>query len=236
MQPTTLRQRAYRRLRAKFLSGELVAGMTLTENQLAKELGMSRTPIREAIRQMEMEGLLDYAPRYGAVVRSPDARELGEMYSVREALESVAAAAAAQRISPDALSKLDGLCRNMHEISLEFQQSGEPFLEGDLLRRYLASDLEFHQIVVEAAGNRYLSKIISETRLLVRVFTSTFWRYDREKLDEANHFHRRLLEALRCKDVEAARIVTVEAMQVSRDNALRAWNQHVAPALEANEI
>jgi DNA-binding GntR family transcriptional regulator len=120
MQPTTLRQRAYRRLRAKFFSGELVAGMTLTENQLAKELGMSRTPIREAIRQMEMEGLLDYAPRYGAVVRSPDARELDEMYSVREALESHAAAAAAQRISPDSLSKLDVLYRNMNEISFEF--------------------------------------------------------------------------------------------------------------------
>ena len=162
MQPTTLRQRAYRRLHAKFLSGELVAGMTLTENQLAKELGMSRTPIREV-------------------------------------LESLAAAAAAQRISPDSLSKLDGLWGNMNEISLEFQQSGEPFLEGDLLRRYLASDLEFHQIVVDAAGNRYLSKIVNDTRLLVRVFTSTFWRYDREKLDESNRFHLRLLEALRCK-------------------------------------
>ena len=198
MQPTTLRQRAYRRLHAKFLSGELVAGMTLTENQLAKELGMSRTPIREA-------------------------------------LESLAAAAAAQRISPDSLSKLDGLWGNMNEISLEFQQSGEPFLEGDLLRRYLASDLEFHQIVVDAAGNRYLSKIVNDTRLLVRVFTSTFWRYDREKLNESNRFHLRLLEALRCKDAEAARIATLEAMQVSRDNALRAWNQHVAPALEANK-
>ena len=60
--PLALRQRAYRRIRDKFLSGELVAGMTLSENQLAKELGMSRTPVREAILQMEMEGLLDYAP------------------------------------------------------------------------------------------------------------------------------------------------------------------------------
>lgn len=104
-----------------------------------------------------------------------------------------------------------------------------------MLRRYLASDLEFHGIVVDAAGNRYLSKIVSENRLLVRVFTSTFWRYDREKLDESNRFHKRLLDALRSKDDEAARIATVEAMQVSRENALRAWDQHVAPALEANE-
>jgi DNA-binding GntR family transcriptional regulator len=140
MPPLTLRQRAYRRIRDKFLSGELVAGMTLSENQLAKELGMSRTPVREAIRQMEMEGLLDYAPRFGAVVCTPDAHELGEMYAVR-------------------------------------------------------------------------------------VFTSTFWRYDREKFAEANGYHKRLLDALRAQDTEAARIATVEAMRVAKKNALEAWDQ-----------
>jgi len=100
MPPPTLRQRAYRRIRDKFLSGELVAGMTLSENQLAKELGMSRTPIREAIRQMEMEGLIDYAPRFGAVVRTPDARELGEMYAVREALARASPKYLSIRLTP----------------------------------------------------------------------------------------------------------------------------------------
>ncbi|MCH5374953.1 MAG: GntR family transcriptional regulator [Planctomycetes bacterium] len=225
MPPLTLRQRAYRRIRDKFLSGELVAGMTLSENQLAKDLGMSRTPVREAIRQMEMEGLLDYAPRFGAIVRTPDARELGEMYAVREALESFAAEAAAEAITPGALARLDELWGSMQQIRCEFEQTGEALLEGDLLQRFLEIDLEFHQVIVDAAGNEYLSKTIKDARLLVRVFVSTFWRYDREKLAEANGFHKRLLDALRAKDTEASRIVTVEAMRVAKKNALQAWDQ-----------
>jgi DNA-binding GntR family transcriptional regulator len=225
MPPLTLRQHAYRRIRDKFLTGELAAGMTLSENQLAKELGMSRTPIREAIRQMEMEGLLDYAPRFGAVVRTPDARELGEMYAVREALETFAAEAAAEVIGSEALARLDELWNAMQQVNREFEQTGESFLEGDLLQRLLELDLEFHQVIVDAAGNRYLSKIVEDTRLLVRVFTSTFWRYDREELAKANAFHRRLLDALIAQDAGAARIATVEAMHVAKRNALQAWEQ-----------
>jgi len=225
MQRTTLRQQAYRRLRNKFLSGELVAGMALSENQLAKELGMSRTPIREAIRQMEMEGLLDYAPRCGAMVRMPDVRQLTEMYSVREALESHAAAMAARRISSEVIGKLDGLLKIMEAVRLDFLQSGESHLEGERLRRYLEADLEFHRVVVDAAGNRYLSKLVDDTRLLVRVFTATFWRYDRGKLDESNRFHKRLLDALRSNDAEAARVVTIQAMQVARENAVEAFGR-----------
>jgi DNA-binding GntR family transcriptional regulator len=225
MPPLTLRQRAYRRIRDKFLSGELVAGMTLSENQLAKELGMSRTPIREAIRQMEMEGLLDYAPRFGAVVRTPDARELGEMYAVREALETFAAEAAAEAISSEALARLDELWGAMQQINRDFEQTGQSYLEGDLLQSLLEVDLEFHQVIVDAAGNRYLSKIVKDTRLLVRVFTSTFWRYDREQLAKANSFHKRLLDALAARDTEAARVATVEAMRVAKRNALEVWEQ-----------
>ncbi len=225
MPPLTLRQRAYCRIHDKFLSGELVAGMTLSENQLAKELGMSRTPVREAIRQMEMEGLLDYAPRFGAVVRTPSARELGEMYAVREALESFAAEAAAETISSESLARLDELLDAMQQISREFERSNKAFLEGEILRRFLEVDLEFHQVIVDATGNRYLSKIVKDARLLVRVFTSTFWRYDRENLAKANGFHKRLLDALRARDTDAARIATVEAMRVAKKNALQAWDQ-----------
>jgi len=107
------------------------------------------------------------------------------------------------------------------------------FLEGDLLQEFLDVDLEFHQLIVEASGNRYLSKIVEDTRLLVRVFTSTFWRYDRQKLAEANRFHQRLLDALRAQDTEAARIATVEAMRVAKRNALQAWDQQARFASES---
>jgi DNA-binding GntR family transcriptional regulator len=209
--------------------------MTLSENQLAKELGMSRTPIREAICQMEMEGLLDCAPRFGAIVRTPNVRELEEMYAVREALETYAAEAAAEAISSEALARLHELWEAMQQINCEFEQTGKSFLEGDLLQALLEVDLEFHQVIVDAAGNRYLSKIVRDTRLLVRVFTSTFWRYDREKLAKANAFHKRLFDALVARDTEAARVATVEAMRVAKRNALEAWaQQEKLPTWQSN--
>ncbi len=227
MRPTTLRQQAYLHLRERLVSGELTAGMQLSEPDLAKQLGMSRTPVREALRQMENEGLLDYAPRFGAMVRVPDRDELREMYAVREALESYAAAEAAQRIAPPALQELENAFGQMCEAAAKFRDSGQAVLDGSLLREFIQADLTFHKVIIAAAGNRYMSKILNDTRLLVRVFTATFWQYDSEKLAEANQFHQRLLEAMQNRDSESARAATIEAMRVAGDNALQAWAANV---------
>ena len=170
---------------------------------------MSRTPIREAIRQMEMEGFVEYVPRFGAVVRTPDRDELAEMYTVREALESYAAAEAASRISDEELARLDDLLRRMEEIADAFQSGSEPYLEGDRLQRFLGIDLEFHRTIVRASGNRYMAKILEGTCLLARVFRSTFWVYTRQTIAEANELHGRLLNALRRRNPEEARSCTV---------------------------
>jgi DNA-binding GntR family transcriptional regulator len=225
MPRSTLRQQAYLHLRDSLLSGQLRAGTQLSEPDLAKQLGMSRTPVREALLQMENEGLLDYAPRFGAMVRVPDRGELGEMYAVREALESYAAAEAAQKIGPPDLAKLEIAFSQMCDIAARFRESEQTVLDGSLLRDFIEADIAFHKIIIAAAGNRYMSKILDDTRLLVRVFTATFWQYDAEKLTEANRFHRRLLEAMQNRGSESARVATVEAMRVARDNALQAWDQ-----------
>ena len=230
MRPITLRQQAYLRLRERLVSGELRAGMQLSEPNLAKQLGMSRTPVREALRQMENEGLIDYAPRFGAMVRVPDRDELAEMYAVREALESYAAAQAAAKMTPPDLRTLEDAYTQMCSIADGFRNRGRDLLDGPLLERFITADLAFHRIIIAAAGNRYMSKILDDTRLLVRVFTATFWQYNAEKLGEANQFHQRLLEALRNGESESARLATIEAMQVARDNALRAWDQQEATA------
>jgi len=223
MTPVTFRQDAYRRIRDMICSGEIGAGAAISENRLAKNLGMSRTPVREAIRQMEMEGLLDYAPRYGAMVRKIDGAELGEMYAVREALESLAADMAARSIDDAAIARLRRCLAAMESIASEFKSSSRTELAGEPLQRFLAADMEFHRVVVDASGNRYLSRIVVHTHLLVHVFRSTFWQYDKAKLDEALAFHRRLLDALAARDPVAARSVTAEAMKVSKERALNAW-------------
>ncbi|MGB8169917.1 MAG: GntR family transcriptional regulator [Chthoniobacteraceae bacterium] len=225
MRSTTLRQQAYLRLRERLVSGELRGGMQLSEPDLAKQLGMSRTPVREALRQMENEGLLEYAPRFGAMVRVPGRDELGEMYAVREALESYAAAEAAMKIGRPALQELEEAFGQMCAIADKFRDSGQELLGGSLLHDFIQADLSFHRIIVAAAGNRYMSKILDDARLLVRVFTATFWQYDLEKLTEANRFHQRLLDAMRNRDSESARNATLEAMRVARDNALHAWDE-----------
>jgi DNA-binding GntR family transcriptional regulator len=220
----TLRQKAYRLLTDRLASGELASGMPLIETGLAKELGMSRTPIREAIRQLEIEGVVEYAPRFGAIVRIPSRDELAEMYTVREALESYAAAEAAQRISDKDLAKLDSLLANMQGIEAAFVHGGEESLQGENLWRFLSIDLQFHKVVVRASGNRYMARIIDGTRLLSRVFRATFWVYDGPALNLANKFHARLLAALRNHDAENARTCIIEAMQVSRRNAIERWD------------
>lgn len=222
MKQRTLRQQAYERMRDMFLSGAFPAGSPLSENYLAKELGMSRTPIREAIRQMEMEGIIDYAPRFGAVLHSADWQELDQMYGVREALESHAAVEAAKSITPKALMQLELLWLTMQDITEEFELSENPIIDGDNLDTFLCADIEFHQVIVAAADNQYLSKMVNDTRLLTRVFTSTCWRYDLYKLEEANLFHRRLLDALKARDGDAARIATIDAMKVAKANAIEA--------------
>lgn len=226
----TLRERAYVSLRGRLASGQLSAGTQLSEPVLAKELGMSRTPVREALRQMEMEGLVECVPRYGVVVRMPDRNELAEMFMVREALESCAAAEAAQRIGEEMLEELAGMLDQMREIATEFCDNGDRYLQGELLNRYLTVDMRFHRLVIRAAGNRYMSKILDDTRLLSRIFRSEVWVYDRTTLAESNRFHARLLETLRQRDAEAARRVTVEAMQVARRNAVERCEEQQAPS------
>ena len=221
----TLRQQAYISLRQRLVSGELAAGTQLNESTLAVELSMSRTPIREAIRQMEMEGLVEYTPRFGATVRVPERDELAEMYTVREALESYAAAEAALRISEEARSRLEQLLIQMKQIAGEFQRSGEPYLNGESLERFLCVDLTFHQTVIGASGNRYISRILDGACLLARLFRSTLWIYDPPAIAEANRFHERLLEALRQRDAEEARSCTIEALKVSKANALKRWDE-----------
>lgn len=225
MQQTTLRQQAYQHLRARLLDGELTAGTQLSEPDLAKQLGMSRTPVREALRQMENEGLLDYAPRFGAMVRIPDRQELGQMYDVRAALESYAAAQAAQTIDPGEETQLDAALRTMRDIAGRLPQHDGAVLENPDLGEFIRADMTFHRIIIQAAGNQYMSRILDGTHLLVRVFTGTSWQYNAERLNEAVRFHERLVDALKNRDSEAARLLSVEAMSVARDNALRAWDQ-----------
>jgi DNA-binding GntR family transcriptional regulator len=228
MSSDTLREQAYRYIHGKIATGELTGGSQVSEQSLANEMGISRTPVREAIRQLIMEGLVEQVPRFGTLVRIPDRRELAELYEVREALESYAAAEAARRITPEDLELLTRLYRQMRAIARRLRTSGEPALEGKPLQQFLAADMGFHLLLIRAVGNRRMLKITADMRVLVQIFGHRRQVHTAKIVLRACRYHRQILEALRTRDAEAARDWTVRHLHASRRQTLASLDQFQA--------
>ncbi|MEV4754971.1 GntR family transcriptional regulator [Micromonospora sp. NPDC049559] len=135
-------------LRRRILVGEFVPGERLVEDRLAELLGVSRNPVREAIRVLSAEGFVEVTPRRGAAVSRLSAEEAEELFDVRMALEGLAARLAARKQSPAAIQKLrDLLARSRAAV-----EGGDLLTVADL-------NTEFHTAVAEAAGNAYLNLV-----------------------------------------------------------------------------
>lgn len=140
-------QSAYRRLLDEIRSGALVPGARLREIELAERLGISRTPVREAIRQLEADGLVAHLPRQGATIRSLDHAEVVELYEMRAVLEGTAARLAARAASDIELAELVAL-----NAELAAAPAGAQAREVNRI---------FHRTLIEAARNRFLIKAMS---------------------------------------------------------------------------
>ena len=119
-----LAQQAYEHIQAEILAGRLSAGSRISEKKIADELGISRTPVGEAIRSLASEGWVEQRPRQGTVVRDFTRREVIELYELREALETFAAGKAAALITDATLSRLDRYCDEMERLRKELAESG----------------------------------------------------------------------------------------------------------------
>jgi DNA-binding GntR family transcriptional regulator len=201
----SLAQRAYEHLQEGVLSGRLRSGTVISEAALAKELGISRTPVGEAIRQLVREGLVEQVPRYGTIVRSIDRAELIDLYEMREAIESYAAAKAAELISEPALNRLQQFCDVMENIERELKDAGTIELDEPSLKRFLAADMAFHMLILEASGNRRMIEVVKNMRTVSRIFRMRRAPHQFPVVHKALEFHRLILGALRTRDREAAR-------------------------------
>jgi DNA-binding GntR family transcriptional regulator len=205
MSTVSLAQKAYEHLQEGVLSGRLRSGAVISEAALAKELGISRTPVGEAIRQLVREGLVEQVPRYGTIVRSIDRRELTDLYEMREALESYAAAKAAQTISAPMLERLQQFCDVMEQIGRELREAGASELDEPSLRRFLAADMAFHMLIIEASGNRRMIEVVKNMRTVSRIFRMRRAPHQMDVVHKAYEYHMKILGALRARDAEAAR-------------------------------
>lgn len=200
----------YDRLCADIRAGILAPGSRLRETEIAERLAVSRTPVREAIRRLEAEGLVDHLPRSGAVVRRLDYPEMMELYEMRTVLEGTAARLAARAASPVELEELVAINDDMRAAD------GKPD-QLFLLNR------QFHRRVLDAARNRFLLRAMAsvENTLLI-LGTSAMHLPDRAK--EAVDEHAAVLAALLARDGAAAELAMrlhMERAQFARLRILR---------------
>lgn len=206
---------AYDQIRAKILNGDLKAGVRLKERDLCAELGTSRTPVREAFRQLHADGLVDMAAKRGVTVSGFEEDEAREIFSLGAVLESFGAGLAARKISDEQVEELA-------EILEASRDALRP--DGSVDRAvYSKMDQRFHSKVAEIAGNRRLSVMREQTVSLV-VLGQSFIEYNDDDFGRSFEDHRTILDALRARDSEWAEasmrthILKGKAIVVGRNN------------------
>ena len=187
------------------LEGELAPGSRIVETRVARRLGTSQAPVREALRDLATLGFVEIQPYQGSRVRQPSRRELQEAIVVRGELEALAGRLAAPRLNDEHLERLEGLMADMADAA----ERGDPHEQA--LR-----NTEFHAIIVEAAGNRSLERLWRMLEPFGRTYvTASLPGIDLRWLGER---HRVIIDALRAHDPEAAaatlRQHAVEAAQL----------------------
>jgi DNA-binding GntR family transcriptional regulator len=195
-------------IQAQVLSGAMPVGTRLRQEALAEQFGVSRTPVREALRQLQATGLVELVPNRGAVVRGPSAREIREAYEVRAELEGLAAELAAERISDRDLVRLREAQALFRESvsTLIARRARRPAPWKDESVWVRANEL-FHQAILDAAANGRLSDTIADLhRSFPRDLTWAALSRSSPLLEENVEQHERILEAIEQRDpVEARR-------------------------------
>lgn len=188
-----LREVIFNSLREAIIIGELRPGERLMEVQLAEKMGVSRTPVREAIRKLELEGLVDMIPRKGAHVAELSIKDIMDVLEVRASLDSLATSLAAERITDDELKELK-------HINGQFAS----YIEKENLNGSIKKDVEFHDIIYKASRNDKLISILNNLREQVQRFRVIYLKeYNNSK--NLIKEHNDIYEAVSSRSTENAR-------------------------------
>lgn len=207
----------YMELRGKILSRELKPAQRLLEVKIANEMGVSRTPVREALRRLANEGLVKIVPNSGARVASPSSHEMDNSYSVREYLENMSVELACRTgMDKRTLERLDGLVRD-----------GDAAYDAGDVDAFLAANNDFHRIIAEAGKNyvlsEYVDNIIQRTNVYI-YFYSKFVEPENKSSGE----HRAILRAIAQRD----RIGAQELMKQHLERVHTMFSEAAAKAKE----
>ena len=190
--PSSAAQRVADLLRERIVKGDIPPGGRIVERKLSAELAVSRTPVREALKVLQADGLLEISMHRGAQVTAFSAREAEDLFETIGAMESLAAQRLAERMRPGVLDRLEAL--HVRNLDLHAAQDAAAYFDVNS---------EIHDIIVEEAGNTVLRD--SRRRLLARARRGRYLAIMRpERWREAVEEHERLMAALRAGDAPAA--------------------------------
>ncbi len=209
-------QRAYRHIRKKLLDGSVAPGSRLSYGVIGKEIGVSATPVREAVGQLASEGFVELVPQLGAVVRELTRDEAIELYELREALESFSAAHAAERISARQLDELGGNLAKSATLAKKVRTSGKGLADKATAKQFHALDLGFHMTIIEASRNRRMLKVVGDSHILTRVFQADRHEFTLDILEVTQGEHTAVYEAIRSGDSSTSH----DAMRLHIRNSL----------------
>jgi DNA-binding GntR family transcriptional regulator len=206
-------------IRQAIVDGRLPPGRRLKEEELARELGISRTPVREALLMLNAEGLVDAAPNRGAAVRSHSAEDLDDLYQLRALLEGYSTRRAATRLSDEEIRTLRESCGRFEGL-LE---------DGADMNELVQENLVFHQTILEGSGSVRLVTMVRQVIELPLVYRSYVW-YSAAQQRISAHYHSQITRALEARDAERAELVMKEHIFEARDLLLTHWRELEAEA------
>lgn len=223
--PFNLRQQAYDRIRDLLKTGEMAPGTRVSSLELSRRLGISRTPVREALSRLCADGVVREVPGFGVCIHQPDETELRELYGMREVLETYAARQAAEHITGDELVRLHELLLQWRSLARHLKESGEKYLDKKLGERWIKIDEKFHDIVLVAARNKLLHKTVSDMRLTAQTLEAQRSPGETVALGSAAKTYRdhtRLWKALQRHDSAAAEYWMREQLRMGCERHLEA--------------
>ena len=211
-------------LRQAIREGVLQPGERLMEIQLADELGVSRTPIREAIRKLELEGFVVMVPRRGTYVADISLKDVVQVFEIRSALEELAAGLAAERITPDELEELERILVEIND-----------YIARDDFDKIVDADIRFHGILYKASLNNRLVDILRNLREQMLRFRSISMHYP-GRLAATWEEHRQLVECIANRNSTQARKIAKKHMENSERTLIMGINQDETSARLVHEL
>jgi DNA-binding GntR family transcriptional regulator len=209
-----LREIVFESLREAIISGVLKPGERLMEIQLAEEMGVSRTPIREAIRKLELEGFVVMIPRKGAYVAGISLKDIADVFEIRAALEALAASLAAERITEEELEQMERLLVRKAELT-----------EANDLDSIVEVDTDFHAILFKASRNEKLGQILNNLREQIQRFRAVSLAMP-GRMKEALEEHRKIVEALSERNVALVASLAAEHIENAENVMLEAMRNN----------